>query len=373
MSTTGKPSAGKAKMSDRADLVADFAHELRTPLGGIDAIADLLLIGATSLEQRKLIHALKAASDHLRAVASHVIDGEDKIDGLMDIHTVELTFGAFLDMIGPAFAARADARNTHFAIETALGRSTLIDIDPVRIRQMLENLIDNAFKVNPEGAVVLVIDAIATDLVFHVRDEGPGFSKKDLERLFERRMQTEEGPSGAGIGLSLVKRYVEQLHGTCGGLNLKTRGADIWFRLPNVVRLAEDDDRGPRALVIEDSYAGRLLMRTMLEHFGFQVELAIGATSAVEAIEKGAFDLITVDKMLGDSDGIAVTRILRDRLGKEQKAKIVAVTGRVDDQDRAEFMLAGADAFLPKPLSPRAMADVLSRLGFKLGDSARAA
>jgi two-component system, sensor histidine kinase len=360
-------------MSEQADMLADLAHELRTPLGGVDAIADLLLASATSVEQRKLIHALKAASSHLRAVAAHLIDGEVQLSGLMAVHPVEITVGALLDMLTLAFVARCEMRSGTFAIECALPRARLIDIDPVRIRQMLENLIDNAFKVNPSGAVTLVIETDADSLVMRVRDEGPGFSKKDLQRLFERRMQVSRGPGGAGIGLSLVKRYVEQLRGTCGASNRAEGGAEIWFQLPGVIRISDDRRQGPRALVIEDSYAGRLLMRTMLEHFGFQVELAVGAGSAAEAVEKNRFDLITVDKMLGDSDGIDVTRMLRDTLGKDSKTRIVAVTGRVDDQDRADFTLAGADAFLPKPLSPRAMADVLSRLGFKLGDAARAA
>jgi CheY-like chemotaxis protein len=358
---------------DQTDLLADLAHELRTPLGGIDALTDLLLAGVVSNEQKRLLMGLKAASSHLHAIASHVIDGDSTLDALHRMTPVSATLWSFLEPISLSSTARGAGRNLPFVLDCGFARSTTVEIDPVRTRQMIENLIDNAFKVTTQGDIRLQVDRENEGLIFRVLDRGPGFDDGDLDRLFARRMQAAGSPKGTGIGLSLVKRYAEEAGGRCGASNRVGGGAELWFTLPHAMPSVEEPKALRHALVIEDSYAGRLLMRTMLEHFGFSVDLAIGAKSGIDAIIARHYDLITIDKMLGDSDGIDVTRRLRDHLGKNRSTRIIAVTGRVDDSDRNEFALAGADAFLPKPLSPRAMAEVLGRLGLGLPGSAKAA
>ncbi len=373
----GRSNPGSKFVADEtriAEALADLVHELRTPLGGIEAMTELLAAFATTREQKRLIAGLKAASAHLRAVAANVIDGDGQLGALYALNPVRFGIGALLDPIVAAANARAQIKGIRFTLDCALTPEAIVEIDPARTRQMIENLIDNAFKVTGHGEVTLRVVSESARLVFSILDNGPGFSAADLEYLFERRMQVAGGPRGSGIGLALVKKYAHAAGGDCGGLNRQGGGAEVWFALPQAEPI-EDTPRPRRhALVIEDSYAGRLLMRTMLEHFGFSVDLAVGAAGALEAIAMQDYDLITVDKMLGDSDGIEVTRLLRDRLGKSKKAHIVAVTGRVDDADRAGFALAGADAFLPKPLSPRAMAEVLNRLGLGLRpDTGRAA
>jgi two-component system, sensor histidine kinase len=342
---------------------------MRPAIGGIDAMTDMLLALAMTPEQRRLIAGLKAAALHLRSLSSHIIEGGDDLEALYDIHPIRLALDIFLDPLLASANARASAKRVRFALECDVAEATEIEIDPSRTRQMLENLIDNAFKVVDTGEVILRISSQHDALRFAVLDTGPGFKPSEIDRLFERRMQTSRGPKGAGIGLSLVKRYAEAAGGACGAHNRALGGAEIWFSLPQNMLSESAQPQRRQALVVEDSYAGRLLMRTMLEHFGFSVTLAPGGAGALEAIARQHFDLITIDKMLGDADGAELTRRLRDRLDKESATRIIAVTGRTDDTDRAHFSLAGAEAFLPKPLSPRAMAEVLTRLGFALGGS----
>jgi two-component system, sensor histidine kinase len=359
--------------SSAAISLADLAHELRTPLGGIDSMTDLLAMTAATPEQVRLIAGLKAASAHLRRIASLVIDGQDDLSALHQLNPLPVLLSAFLEPLLEAAAARAAVKGLSFQFVSTLPDGIVAEIDSVRTRQMIENLLDNAVKVS-SGAVRLAIDGADGLLTFRVQDSGPGFEQQDLKRLFQRRMQVAAGPRGSGIGLSLVKRYAEEAGGQCGALNLREGGAEIWFSLPALCSGAHPGLGAKRALVVEDSYAGRLLMRTMLEHFGFSVELATGGSQAAAAIARGSFDLITVDKILGDSDGITVARDIRRALGRQNPAaRIIAVTGRVDEADKAEFAAAGADAFLPKPLSPRALADVLAQLGFQQKSPAKAA
>jgi two-component system, sensor histidine kinase and response regulator len=116
-----------------------------------------------------------------------------------------------------------------------------------------------------------------------------------------------------------------------------------------------------KALVIEDSLAGRLLIRTILEHFGFGVDFAIDAASACRRVAATAYSIITVDRMLGQDDGVVLTRELKRILGAQRPTRIIAVTGRVEDGDREAFLAAGSDGFLPKPVSARALGELLNR------------
>ncbi len=357
----------------QAATLADLAHELRTPLGGIDSIADLLGLTVSSPEQRRLIAGLKAASAHLRAVASHVIDGDGDLASFHRLLPMPISMSAFLEPIAVAAAARAEVRGGAFHVDCRLPRATMLEIDPVRTRQMIENLIDNAGKIAPDGEITLVLERQVNELVIRVLDRGPGFTKADLEQLFQRRMQVDGGPRGSGIGLSLVRRYAQEAGGSCGAANREGGGAEIWFSLPGAFAQPDAGRAIHRALVIEDSYAGRLLLRTMLEHFGFSVELAASASAAFDAVSRESFDLITVDKILGEADGIEVTRLLRQKLSHDPALRIIAVTGRVDDADRTAFSQAGASAFLPKPVSPRSLAEALSRLGLTQRAESRAA
>jgi two-component system, sensor histidine kinase len=352
--------------------LADLAHELRTPLGGIEAMADLLS-AASPGEQKRLIAGLKAAAAHLRALASHIIDGQGAPDAIYQTEPAPVNLAAFLEPIAASATARSGQLGGRFILDCVIPRPVSAVIDALRVRQMIENLLDNAFKVGGKDEVRLKVSLENGALTFCVLDRGKGFSPADIEKLFSRGTQIEGGPAGSGIGLSLIKRYAEACGGSCGAAARRDRGAEVWFTLPDVVGEPVEPEPRRHALVIEDSYAGRLLMRTMLEHFGFSVDLAVGASSALEAIARQGYDLITVDKMLGDCDGIDVTRMIRDRIGKGSATKIVAVTGRVDEADRLGFVQAGADAFLPKPLSPRAMAEVLRRLSLGATDPAEAA
>jgi two-component system, sensor histidine kinase len=369
---TGMAETANAAQSTAApDWLQDFAHELRTPLGGILAIADLLAQRLSGEPERQWIEAMRASVTHLRQLSSAVIDGVG-VDDHAGIHHYQpqpVDRDALIGPLAASFVARAETRGLRFSMAIDRDVPSVLNVDPVRLRQMLENLVDNAMKVIQRGSVTLTIATTPEGRVrFCVTDQGPGFLNGELARLFERRMQTAAGPKGSGIGLSLVRRYAESAGGRAGATNNPAGGADVWFEIPcwpgNQIK-----DR-PRALVIEDSHAGRLLMRTMLEHLGFHVETAVGGSAALDCLRGGPFALMTVDRMLGDTDGVDLVTRLRSWLGPDSATRIIAVTGRIDEADRAAFAMAGADGFLPKPFSPRALADVINRL---LGDRRTAA
>jgi CheY-like chemotaxis protein len=354
-----------AAVGDRAMSptdVADLLHELRTPLGGIDAVAELLGETGLSTEQLRLVDALKAAAFHLRALAGSVLDAA--------AHQPEPWLGAeatLVEALAPFVAlSEARARRQGLAFDSTIEPVPLtsLPLPTLRLRQMIENLVDNAVKVTPQGSVALSIEVDGPMLHVRVCDSGPGFRPGDLDRLFTRRMQVAEGPKGTGIGLSLIKRFATEAGGAVVARNLPVGGAEVGFSMPLRGAPAETA-LAPvaRVLVVEDSVAGRMLMRAMLESFGFGVDVAVGGGSAIDLIARTGYDLITVDRTLGDIDGVELTRVLTDRLGAARRTRIVAVTGRIDEADRVAFMMAGADAFLPKPISPRMLAEMLARLG----------
>jgi two-component system, sensor histidine kinase len=383
--------AAKAgKSADQHGVVetalAVFAHEVRTPLTGILAISDLLATSELPERERRWVDTIKAGAEHLASLATLFVDAAKDHNSergaapslredLFDLRTLARS-------AGDSLAGRAAAKGLSSKVDTADGLPSLVVGDPVRLRAALENLIDNAVKFTEAGGVALKAHPARlgkgntkgkVGVAFAVSDSGIGLTLQEIKRLFRPFSQANVSIAsrfgGAGLGLSSVK----QLARSMGGDIVVTgrRGGGTTFTLTVALTAAgagrpassrdggraSDASRALRVLSVEDNPFGRVVLNTILNELGHQAEFIGKGEAAIERIEQGAFDAVLMDMVLPGIDGIEAIRRIRDLAPPHGRIAIIGVSGRSDDE--AASRAAGADAFLLKPVSPRALATAL--------------
>jgi CheY-like chemotaxis protein len=376
--TRGTSAMAKTLLTDDASgalerRIAGVAHELRTPLNGLLALADKLLTTELDDEQRQYICAMRASAHHLYAVATDVLDVARLQESTprLDCRIIDMN-GLFAE-IGAPFAARAAEASILFETEIAPEVPHRLVGDPVRLRQMVENLVDNAFKVTLRGRICLTVTAAPaalpdrTRLTVVVTDTGPGFDGSETETIFMPFTQGTHARGGAGLGLALVRGFAEAMNGSTFATNRPQGGAAVGFSIdlpkaPLPVVPADGREavaprrRGPlRILVAEDNPVNRVVISTILDQFGHNHDIVANGSAAVAAVARGDYDLVLMDKKMPVLDGLAATRAIRALASKSGTIPVIGLTAGVFDHEIAEFRAAGAEAVVTKPVSVRAL------------------
>ena len=370
--------------------LAVFAHEVRTPLTGILAISDLLATSELPERERRWVDTIKAGAEHLASLATLFVDAakEHSRDRNAASGLCEDLFDlrALARNTGDSLAGRAAAKGLQFKVHISEDLPSLVVGDPVRLRAALENLIDNAVKFTETGGVALEARPARlgkgnskgnakgkVGVAFAVSDSGIGLTLKEIKRLFRPFSQANVSIAsrfgGAGLGLSSVKQLARSMGGDI--VVAPRRGGGTTFTLtvaltaPGASRPASSKDGGRasdasnalRVLSVEDNPFGRVVLNTILNELGHQAEFIGRGEAAIERIEQGAFDAVLMDMVLPGINGIEAIRRIRDLAPPHGHIAIIGVSGRGDDE--AASRAAGADAFLLKPVSPRALATAL--------------
>jgi CheY-like chemotaxis protein/nitrogen-specific signal transduction histidine kinase len=384
-----RPRAVKARKQTASsgmveEALAVFAHEVRTPLTGILAISDLLATSDLGERERRWVDTIKAGAEHLASLANLFVDaakdrntkdGNDATGLREDLFDLR----ALARNVGDSLAGRAAAKGLQAEVDISPDLPSLVVGDPVRLRAALENLIDNAVKFTEHGGVAL--DATRATVAkgrvgaaFAVSDSGIGLTLKEIKRLFRPFSQANVSIAsrfgGAGLGLSSVKQLARSMG---GDIKVTQRsGGGTTFTL--TVALAGAAARNPRPfngakepapetvsslriLSVEDNPFGRVVLNTILSELGHQAEFIGRGEAATERIAQGAFDAVLMDMVLPGIDGIEAIKRIRALEAPLGNIAIIGVSGRGDDE--AASRAAGADAFLLKPVSPRALATAL--------------
>ncbi|MCA0422275.1 MAG: hybrid sensor histidine kinase/response regulator [Proteobacteria bacterium] len=355
-----------------AERLADMAHELRSPLGGIDAMIELLASTKPNAEQERLISGLRAASAHMRSLAREVI-----VPGA-EPRSEATQVGVVLQQFSVAGVARARARELLYMQEVASPCETALVGSGVVLRQMLENLVDNAFRHAEKGVVSLrVTPALAPDgapvVRFDVLDEGPGLTTEQAQRIFARGVTLDDRSSGSGLGLAIVAKLAASHGGTCGASPRPDRpGAMVWFTLPVIgyCEAAKDEpatathiNAGRPILLVDDDATGRRLLRTVLDHLGFETRETESPRQALEWLETGSFAGVCTDISMAEMNGFEFIAAVRSLPGEAARLPVISVSGHTSADDHAALKAAGCDAWVDKPLTIHELRKALRATG----------
>jgi CheY-like chemotaxis protein/nitrogen-specific signal transduction histidine kinase len=366
-----------AKAGVIEEALATFAHEVRTPLTGILAISDLLATSELAERERRWVDTIKAGAEHLASLATLFVDAARDRHGGSTIREDLFDLRALARSAGDSLSGRAAAKGLQAEITISDQLPSLVVGDPVRLRAALENLIDNAVKFTEAGRVALeAVPARAkknkAGVAFAISDSGIGVSLAEIKRLFrpfsQANVRVASRFGGAGLGLSSVKQLAR---GMGGDIKVGSRGGGgTTFTLTVTLASANGAQADGadqvlaaqaipplRLLGVEDNPFGRVVLNTILNELGHQAEFIGRGEIAAERIAQGGFDAVLMDMVLPGIDGIEAIRQIRALAPPFGRIPIIGVSGR--DDDEAASRAAGADAFLLKPVSPRALANAL--------------
>ncbi|MDD3651741.1 EAL domain-containing protein [Immundisolibacter sp.] len=366
----------------KAQFAASVSHEIRTPLNGLLGMLQLLRESPLSGQQRERLDIAASCGKTLLALINDILDFSRLESGRIQIEHIPFDLPAKVREVVALFEPQARSKAVALQVDIAPDVPAGVAGDPMRIGQVLTNLIGNAIKFTPAGEVRLHI-AVAertvdrARLMFRVTDTGIGIADADLDRIFESFTQADSSTTrqfgGSGLGLTISRQLVRLMGGEIGVDSQPGVGSTFWFSLP--LELAEAPAlappahvpaalprrANPRVLVAEDNATNQLVAKGLLEASGCQVDLVGDGESAVTQSTAESYAAIFMDCNMPGMDGLEATRRIRVNEPAGQHVPIIAMTANTDAALLHECRSAGMDDMLPKPMQLTAIQHLLQK------------
>jgi signal transduction histidine kinase/ActR/RegA family two-component response regulator len=363
----------------KSRFLATMSHEIRTPLNGIIGLTDVLRKSVTDPVQREIIDLVQTSGHTLERLVSDVLDSSKIEAGKLDLAPGVFDLRKTIETAAYLMRSRAEEKGLAFDIRFTSKADGAFIGDAVRIRQIVSNLTSNAVKFTNAGAITVEVDASPTGDGFEevhiwVRDTGIGFSADTGARLFARFEQADSSISrkfgGTGLGLSISRSLAELMGGGITATSQEGRGSTfhVWLRLErppadlahaSVPADTPKSDQAPslrsvmRVLVAEDNVVNQRVIRLMLESFGAEVTIVSNGAEAVSALRTAAFDIVLMDMMMPEMDGLTATRAVRalEQSAHLQRTPIAMLSANAMAEHVQAAIEAGCDSHIAKPVT----------------------
>ncbi|MEK9725197.1 MAG: response regulator [Rhodospirillaceae bacterium] len=370
--------AAEAGERTKAQFLESMSHEIRTPLNAVIGLTDLVLKTWLTPHQEQHLTRVSVAGRNLLGLINDILDFSKIEAGKLTIETVDFEIDQVLANLATVVSTKAEENGNEVIIIVDRRIPVRLTGDPLRIGQILINLVGNAAKFTENGEILVDIARQEADgrewLVATVRDNGIGMNAEQRERLFKPFTQADESVvwthGGTGLGLSISSQLVEAMGGAIGVDCEPGKGSAFWFRIPLAVakNSAERpsfegvDPRSVRILLVDDSEIVRATLGCALQALKFNVDVAATGEDAVARFldpEGETYDVVLMDWQLPGIDGLEATRRINAGSGSDRSPVIIMISSMDRDVISGDFSTAGGEYFLQKPINTSFLVDTL--------------
>ena len=361
----------ESAVKSKQQFLSNMSHEIRTPMNAIIGFTKVLLKTELTTRQKEYLTAIKLSGDALIVLINDILDLAKVDAGKMQFEQVPFKMTTSLSAMLHLFETKIHEKNLKLIREFDSKIPDILVGDPVRLHQIIINLVSNAVKFTNKGKITMSVRLISENdesvrIQFSVSDTGIGIPENKIERVFENFQQASSGTSrlygGTGLGLAIVKQLVEAQNGTINVRSKVGEGSTFSFELeflksgseifiePQIDEF-EGDVKNVRVLVAEDIPLNQLLMKTLLDDFGFECEIAENGRIAVEKLQNKTFSVVLMDLQMPMMNGFEATDYIRNVLHSD--IPIIALTADVTTVDLAKCKAVGMNDYIAKPVDER--------------------
>jgi signal transduction histidine kinase/DNA-binding response OmpR family regulator len=362
----------------KSEFLANMSHEIRTPMNGIIGMNEILLRTELTAAQRECVQAIRISSEALLGIINDVLDISRLEAGKVELEATNFDLLEIVDAVIALLKPRATEKHLSLRRICASDLAATVVGDPLRLRQILLNLVDNAIKFTEQGSVTVTLgNAGPSQIMISVEDTGIGMSGETQDRLFQKFTQADSSITrrfgGSGLGLAIVWELVHLMGGHISVESRPDAGSRFTVTLQlsaahpssaggtsHVPESSEDAKVGLRLMVVDDNAINRRLVSVLLQEAGHHVETAANGREAVEAAARAQYDAILMDVQMPVMDGVQATRQIRALPPPHNDVRIIALTADALSDAAKRYRSAGMDAYLSKPLSPAILMTTLA-------------
>jgi len=357
-------------------FLANMSHEIRTPMNGIIGMTDLLLGETLKGRQLQYVKDIKISAESLLGIINDILDISKITEGKLQVVTVDLDLGTLLKNIVSMMSFTAQAKGIDFIEDIQLNVPEYIRSDDVRLKQVIVNLLSNAIKFTKEGSVTLSAKIEDGMIKFEVKDTGIGIKEDELPLIFKAFEQADKRKNraikGTGLGLSISKSLVELMGGELWAESEYGAGTTFHATIPYILgdgsEVEETETRftylyAPMAqiLLVDDIQTNLTVGAGLLRLCGITADITLSGAEAIELVKAKDYDIVFMDHMMPEMDGIEAMQKIRALGDKYKKLPIIALTANAINESKTMLLESGMDDFLSKPIDKIALTTILKK------------